>query len=134
MRIAFILVTLTAGLCWLAKGAPAQDKSVPEVEVLWVGEMRKVMLDGDLSAAIDLRKLANKKNLYALGPVEGLQGEVTVWDGKPSIARIRNKKLVTSDSFDFKAIFLVFAYVPQWHEQAVPEKVSSEKELEDFVA
>lgn len=106
----------------------------PAIEVLSVGEMRKVMQDGDVSAAIDLRRLAETKHLYALGPVEGLKGEVTVWDGKPSIALIRDGKISISDSFEFKACFLVYAQVQSWHEVAIPEEISDEEQLENFVA
>jgi acetolactate decarboxylase len=92
------------------------------------------MQKGDLSAAIDLRKLAKIKHLYALGPVEGLKGEVTIWDGKPSIARVADGKVATSDRFEVKACFLVYASVPAWQEIAIPSNVRDLEQLEAFVA
>lgn len=104
------------------------------VEVVAVGEMRTVMQKGDLSAAIDLRKLSKAKHLYALGPVEGLRGEITIWDSKPSIARVEDGKIAISDSFDVKACFLVYAEVGSWHELAIPDDVRDAEQLEAFVS
>jgi hypothetical protein len=69
------------------------DKAKPG-EVQWIGEMRKVMHQGDLTGHVDLRSLANRPHLYAVGPLEGLRGEVTIWDGKASLATLKNREVV----------------------------------------
>ena len=121
---------LAAGLALAAVAAALAGR----VDVVTVGEMRTVMQKGDLSAAIDLRKLSDVEHLYALGPVEGLKGEVTVWDGRPSIARVVDGKVRTSEGYDVKACFLVYAQVRSWHEVAIPDDVRDAEQLEAFVA
>lgn len=106
----------------------------PPVEVIAVGEMRTVMQKGDLSAAIDLQKLSKTKHVYALGPVEGLRGEITIWDGQPSIARISDGKIQISEKFDVRACFLVYSQVQSWHETPIPDEVQTLEQLEAFVA
>ncbi len=125
MRVCICVVVLFAAVGLADDPGPA--------EVRYDGQMRKVMQDGDLSAAIDLRKLAKMKDLYALGPLDGLKGEVTIWDGKPSVARIRDGKVAISDSFEHKACFLVYAEVKSWQEVAIPDEIKDEKQLEEFV-
>jgi acetolactate decarboxylase len=81
-----------------------------------------VMRDGDLSGHVKLDALAKWPHLYALGPLEGLRGEVTIWDGKPSIATLSDAKVAVSDKFEGKACFLVYAQVPEWREFELPAK------------
>lgn len=107
--------------------------AAPPVEVIAVGEMRAVMQKGDLSAAFDLRKLSKAKHVYALGPIEGLQGEITVWDSKPTIARISDGKIQISDKSDVKACFLVYSQVESWHEMPIPDEVQTLEQLEAFI-
>lgn len=99
---------------------PLADELKP-VQVSWIGEMRAVRQDGNLTGNADLAKFATAKNLYAVGPLEGLRGEVTVLDGVAYIARVNDGKPVVTTSFREKACFLVFAAVPAWREFPVPE-------------
>jgi acetolactate decarboxylase len=56
--------------------------------------------------------------LYALGPLAELRGEVSIFAGVPSIARIERDAVVTSASWSERACFLVWAQVPAWSEHA----------------
>jgi hypothetical protein len=53
----------------------------------WVGAQRQV-LAGDLTPHARLQDLADVPHLYALGPLAGLQGEVTVIDGAPLVTTL----------------------------------------------
>jgi acetolactate decarboxylase len=99
-------------------------------EVRWVGEQRKVMFDGDLTGRVDLASLADRAHLYAVGPLEGLKAEVTVWDGKASLARWEAGHVVTAEEFKGKACFLVYAQVPKWIESKLPAGLEKPDELE----
>ena len=52
---------------------------VPEVKVS--GAMKNIMMQGDLSAHINLDTL-NKTHLFGLGPAASLKGEIMILDGK----------------------------------------------------
>ena len=64
---------------YLAASVPlvAQEES-PTVKV--VGEMRKVMWEGKLGGVIKLDTISSKENVYGLGPVEFLTGEILIID------------------------------------------------------
>jgi acetolactate decarboxylase len=126
--------TTLAGVVGLVLAAGSGAQPPPAVEVRVAGEMRRVMRDGDLRATIDLRELAAKPHLCALGPLEGLRGEVTVWDGVPSIATVRGGAIEVTRSFDVKAAFLVYVQVASWQEVPIPPDVVDDEHLERFVA
>src|SRR3954466_6589517 len=88
--------------------------AAPAYDVKWVGEMHKVMMMGEDQGIISLASLKGKPNLFALGPVEGLNGEITVLNSDPSIAVIRDGKPAIEKTFDVKAPLLVYAQVEKW--------------------
>src|SRR5262245_35654574 len=81
--------------------------------VRWAGAQRDV-LGGDISGRVDLAELAALPDLYGLGPLAGVRGEVTIVRGVPSIARIDQDRVVTAEAWNVRACFLVWAQVPAW--------------------
>jgi Alpha-acetolactate decarboxylase len=81
--------------------------------VQWVGAQRDV-LAGDLRPRIELAELAHLRHLYAVGPLAGLAGEISVFDGTPVIARVVNGNVVVDREENAGACFLVYADVPAW--------------------
>ena len=90
--------------------------------VRWAGAQRDV-LGGDISGHVDLAELAPLPDLYGLGPLEGARGEVTIVRGVPSIARIDQGRVVTTDAWNVRACFLVWAQVPAWHPRVQEDAV-----------
>ncbi len=103
---------------------------VPEVKVS--GTMRNIMLQGDLSAHVNLDTL-NKINLFGLGPVAGLKGEIMVLDGKVySSSKDENGLLNQQDKIS-QAAMLVYSNVEKWHPVSINTKISSYTGLERLV-
>lgn len=73
------------------------------------------------------------RNLYGLGPAEGLQGEVSVFDSEPSISRIINGKLQVYRGFNVKACFLVYAQVAAWRSVTIQSEIADEETLENCI-
>ncbi len=103
------------------------------ITVHCAGEMRQVMHHNNLSAHASLDSLLQKPNMYAIGPLEGLQGEVTVLNSKPYITKAKGVSAETTHDSTAKAAFLVYAHVPAWEEFAIPTFVKDMVSLEDFV-
>jgi acetolactate decarboxylase len=83
--------------------------------VRWIGAQREV-LAGDIRGHVALAELSATPHLYGLGPLEGVRGEVSIFGGPPSIARIDVGMVVTTETWDARACFLVWAQVPSWFE------------------
>ena len=90
--------------------------------VRWAGAQREV-LGGDISGRVDLAELATLTDLYGLGPLEGVRGEVTIVRGVPSIARIVQGRVVTTEAWNVRACFLVWAQVPAWQTRVQEDAV-----------
>jgi acetolactate decarboxylase len=102
-------------------------------DVKWTGELRKVMMLGEDNGIIALDSLRALPHLYALGPVAGLNGEITVFDGDPLIGVIRDGRPTTEHTSAVKAPLLVWTQVANWTKIAIPSSVSTLADLEGFV-
>jgi acetolactate decarboxylase len=100
--------------------------------VEWVGAQRNV-LQGDISEHIALASISGLQNLYAVGPAERLQGEVSIFNSVPSISRIIDGALNIETNFNVDACFLVYAQVGAWHRVTIPTAIVDEAALETFI-
>src|SRR3954462_289703 len=103
--------------------------------VSYIGAQREIFKTGRADAKISLAALCDKRSLYALGPVAGLDGEITIFDSQPYVSQVRGDTdaYVVDRTFDHGAIFLAWAQMHEWNDTVVEESVSSYKELETFV-
>lgn len=106
----------------------------PDYTLRFVGSQREAIMTGRREARLDLRTLRGVPHLCGLGPMEGLTGEVTILDGRPSLARVGpDGALHVEEAFDVGVPFFVWAEVAGWRTMPVPEAVRSYAELELFV-
>lgn len=79
-----------------------------------VGTMKAAMHEGKIGAVIQTSALTKQPHLYAIGPLEGMRGEVTVIDGLVSIGSVKAGAPTGGLSSNAGAPFLVYSYVDQW--------------------
>lgn len=97
------------------------------------GVQRDIFATGKASGVISLQSLAARPGLFAIGPIEGLDGEITIFDSKPYITQVRGTDWVVDRTFDHGAFFLVWTERTKWHDLPVPETVKGHLELQRFV-
>ena len=107
-------------LALLARAAAGGDApQTPAVES--VGDRTQIMR-GDLAGRVPLASLRELKHLYAVGPVAGLRGEVTVLDGTPHVSVLdadgRPRELTEDEAWRRSAIFLAYCDAPKLGEPA----------------
>ena len=100
--------------------------------VKWAGALRNVHQGLDFSGKIDLALLADLPHVYAVGPLEELRGEVTIWDGKPLISRVVNQQLQVDNNFSGKACFLVYGQAGVWKKTKIATPLNL-AEIDDVV-
>src|SRR5690606_24226583 len=110
----------------------AQEKK-PEVVVKHAGAMRITIREGNMAAHAALDTLLNKPHLVAIGPVEGLKGEITVLNSKPYITKIKGIGANTTADSATRASFLVYAQVPVWKEYPIPTAIKDLTQLEEYI-
>ena len=54
-----------------------------EGAVEYVGAQKDIFRTGKAASVVNLEELAGKKGLFAIGPIDGLDGEITIFDSKP---------------------------------------------------
>lgn len=96
------------------------------------GEMRNIMQKADLAGTIDLDTL-KKENLYGLGVVEGLKGEIMIVDGNIFVTSVDNGHVKSQQSDVVKAAMLVYSKVEKWSPVSKPGRVQSLGELETYI-
>jgi acetolactate decarboxylase len=103
-------------------------------EVKIVGQMKNVMWKGQLYGNINLDTIANKTNLFALGPVEYLAGEILIIDGKAYKSTVSSDTTMkVEETYDIKAPFLGYTNISKWTEQTLPDGVQTIQQLEQFL-
>jgi acetolactate decarboxylase len=106
----------------------------PGYALSYLGSQRQTIMTGDRAAHLDLLTLKGRPHLYGIGPIQGLTGEVTIADSRPSLARVGADHVVqVTESYEAGVPFFVWAEVSAWQTQEVPDEVQSYAELERFV-
>jgi acetolactate decarboxylase len=101
--------------------------------VKYAGNRTAIIQQGDLSARIYLDTLSEIPHLYAIGPIEGLKGEITVYDGKASIATIERAQPTISSSLHHGAIFLAYGSATRWQTSTLDTSISGLSDVEAYV-
>ena len=97
------------------------------------GAMFKIMRESDFSTHISLDTLT-KTNLYALGPVTDLKGEIAVLDGKFYISTKNTEGGVSTDTTaQHDAAMLVYCHVKEWDTLRLSEKIDGFTQLQMLV-
>ena len=101
--------------------------------VEYVGAQKDVFVSGKTASVISLEDLAGRKGLYAMGPIDGLDGEITVFDSKPYITKVRGSGYIAENTWKHGAFFLVWTEQAQWQDVPVPRSVKGYVDLQQFV-
>lgn len=102
-------------------------------KVEYAGALKNAMKMGDLTPKIELSTLKEKKNLYALGAVGFLKGEVQIFDSKPKVTYVDNGKLKFDRTFSRNASLLVYSQVPSWSEFKIPNEIKTRNQFEEYI-
>ncbi|KUG24723.1 hypothetical protein ASZ90_005467 [hydrocarbon metagenome] len=99
-----------------------------------IGQMENVMWKGQLHGNIKLDTITNKTNLYGLGPVENLAGEILIIDGKSYKSTVANDTTMkVEETYNIKAPFFGYANISKWAEQTLPDSIQTIQQLEQYL-
>lgn len=109
------------------------SKEFWDEKVKHIGSVEFSIKYGDLTPKLSLQSLKKKKNLYALGMLESLKGEIQIFNSKPYISYMKNGQISIDNSFKKSAAFLVYTQVPSWKTFKIPNTIYTKKQLEEFI-
>ena len=103
-------------------------------QVNHAGALKNAMKKGDLTPKIELKELEGKENLYALGAVGYLKGEVQIFNGTSMTTFVnKNNELEYDHSYNRNASLLVYAQVKEWIEYKIPNNIITRKQFEEYL-
>mgnify|MGYP000489420185 CR=1 FL=1 len=100
-------------------------------EVKYSGALRTIM-SGNIESVISLDTFSSSKNLYALGAVDNLKGEIQIFDSKPINSFVVDSSLQFRDTYNLKASLLVYAEVEEWVSFPI-KNIETKKDLEELI-
>ena len=103
------------------------------IEVGYKGALKDMMQKADITSKTNLSQFEGTENLYALGAIEKLKGEIQIFDGKPINSFHYQGQIKIDSSFSKKATLLVYATVENWIEEVIPSDVTSYTKLETYI-
>jgi acetolactate decarboxylase len=124
--VVFLLMALVT-----AYAAVAGAKKEGFVE--FIGAQKDIFTTGKASSVISLETLSGQQGLYAMGPIDGLDGEITIFDSKPYITQVRGADYVLDTTLKHGAFFLVWTSQSKWTDVPVPNTVKGYVDLQMFV-
>lgn len=129
MRYASMFLMVVLVFAFVAVGVAAQKEGAVEFD----GAQKTIFKTGKAAPVMSLESLAGRKSLYAIGPVEGLDGEITIFDSKPYITKVKGTDFTVDQSLKHNAIFLVWTEQSNWQDIAIPDSVKGYIDLQQFV-
>ena len=121
-------------LCVVAiAGTAIALNSTKEGLIEYIGAQKDIFKTGKASSVISLESLANRPGLFAVGPIDGLDGEITIFDSKPYITQVRGSDFVMDNTFKHGAFFLVWTEQTKWQDVRVPATIKGYVDLQQFV-
>jgi len=105
----------------------------PPFEVKYKGELKNIMHKGDISAKANLSDFKKTENLYALGAIEQLKGEIQIFNGKPFNTMVVDGKIIFDTAFSKKATLFVYASVKKWKTINIPDSVMTIEQFESYL-
>jgi acetolactate decarboxylase len=128
----FISPLLTLAILVLANSNSVAQPPANSVKI--VGEMKNVMWKGQLYGNILLDTITHKENLYGLGPVEYLSGEILIIDGKSYRSTVvSDMTMKVEETYDIKAPFFGYANIANWTEHTLPDSILTIPQLEQYL-
>gem|GEM_PF-801581 len=121
--VAIVIVTAYAAI----EGAKKEGM------VEYIGAQKDIFVSGKAASVVSLEVLEGLKGLYAMGPIDGLDGEITIFDSKPYITKVRDSDYIHEDTFKHGAFFLVWTEQTKWKDVPVPSSVKGYVDLQNFV-
>jgi len=93
---------------------------------------KTIFITGKAKSIISLEDLAGLKGLYAIGPIDRFDGEITIFDSKPYITKVRGKYFVMDNTLKHGAFFLVWTEQEKWRDVPIPGTMKGYVDLQKF--
>jgi acetolactate decarboxylase len=117
----------------LAACATAVVQSTKEGLVEFAGAQKNIFATGKAEQTLTVATMAASADSFGVGAVAGLDGEITVYQGKPYVTKVHGDSFTLDHGMNHGAVFAVWTQQSKWREEPVPGEVKGYLELQSFV-
>jgi acetolactate decarboxylase len=114
---------------FIATAAQAAQDGMVE----YAGAQRNIFATGKAAPTVSVAEMTRCPGAWGVGAVAGLDGEITVRQGKPYVTRVRGDAFTLDHGGAHEAVFAVWTCQSQWREEPIPPEVAGYVELQAFV-
>jgi len=111
----------------------AGEEPIKDGLVEYIGAQKRMFETGKAEGVLHLKFFEGKNNLYAVGPVALLDGEITLLNSKAYVSKVRGNDYYVDNTLSHEALFLVWSQVPRWKDVSVPESITNYVQLQKFI-
>jgi acetolactate decarboxylase len=97
------------------------------------GAQNTIFDTGKAEGKVPVAAMSGANAAYGVGAYAGLDGEITIYEGKPFVTQVRGNGYTMDHSQDGAAIFAAWTKNIQWRDEPVPADVKTYLELQRFV-
>lgn len=101
--------------------------------VNYAGRQADIVGQNSISGLVPVDAMSGSNGMYGLGAYEGLDGEITIFEGRPYITQVRGDSIVMRHDTDASAIFAAWTTNDTWRDVPIPPDVSSYVDLQRFI-
>lgn len=124
-----VALTVLTAACATAVTVP----SIREGLVEYYGKQGSIVATGKADGTVPIAAMSGANGAYGLGAYEGLDGEVTIYEGKPYVTKVRGSGYTMDHGHEGKAIFGAWTKNTAWRDEPVPNDVKTYLDLQRFV-
>jgi len=97
------------------------------------GKQGAIVASGKTEGILPIAEMSGANGAYGVGACEGLDGEITIFEGKSYVTRVRDDGFIMDNSQNGMAIFGAWTKNMQWRDEPVPADVKTYDDLQRFV-
>ena len=118
---------------FLTPFAISATESTKEGWVEYAGAQKNIFATGKAEQTISVAKMIESADSFGVGAIANLDGEITVFQGKPYITQVRGKSYIVDHGHDYGAVFAVWTRQSKWREEPISTEVKNYLDLQQFV-
>lgn len=127
-KIAVVATSMLLGAC-----ANTAFQGTKEGLVEYGGSQKTIFVAGKAEPVVPVESMAVGADSFGVGAVSDLDGEITVYKGKPYVTKVRGAGYTLDHNVDHAATFGVWTRVSGWREEPIPAEVKGYLDLQTFV-
>lgn len=125
----YALAAIAAVAACTTVGVPAIKEGLVE----YYGAQKTIFDTGRAEGRIPVAVMSGRNGAYGVGAFAGLDGEITVFEGKPYVTQVRGDGFTMDNSDKGSAIFAVWTKNTEWRDEPVPADVRTYLDLQRHV-